>query len=75
MISITDKTTYEDLREAARDQSAKLGRCCAVVEIVTYMGSRSRTTIVTSMTPIKSQQRGGEFVGVMCQFRNGKPCG
>lgn len=67
--------TYEELRADAREKSRSLGRYAAVVEITTYMGSRSRTTVMVSTDPIKSFSRGGQFVGLVCQFRSGQPYG
>lgn len=67
--------TYEEMADYALEQSRSLGRYAAVVTITTYMGDRTRTTVVVSTTPIKSQQRGGEFVGVGAQWHAGRPYG
>jgi hypothetical protein len=66
--------TYEQLTENAREQSRRLGRYAAVVEIVTYPTGSTRTTVAVGTTPIRTRQRGGEFIGVMCQFHDGQPC-
>jgi hypothetical protein len=66
--------TYDEMREYAREQSQTNGGYSAVVEITTYMSDRTRLTVMHSRTPIRNVSRGGQFVGVMSQFRNGQPC-
>lgn len=67
--------TYEELCEDARRRSVGHGRYAAVVEIVTYMQERSRTTVMVASGPIRARSQGGCFVAVLCHFRDGKPYG
>jgi hypothetical protein len=69
-----NKATYDEMRDYAREQSRLNGGYSAVVEIVTYLSDRTRRTVMHSRTPIRDFSRGGQFVGVMSQFRNGQPC-
>jgi hypothetical protein len=72
--SISPASTYEDMVEYAREQSQLLGRYAAVVEVVCYMQSRSYRTVMIGVDPVRTGQRGrNTFVGVACQFRNGRP--
>lgn len=70
-----ETATYEELCDFARDQSRTLGRYCAIADVTHYMQSRTRTTILTSTTPLKSFARGPEFVGVGAQWYKGQPFG
>lgn len=67
---MTITKTYEDLLEDARRKS--IGGWAAVVDITRYMGKTWTTIAVSKTGPIVSQQRGGEFVGVLAQFRDGR---
>ena len=66
--------TYERLTENAREQSRRLGRYAAVVEIIAYRSGSSRMTVMVGVDPIRTRQRGAEFVGVVCRFCDGQPC-
>lgn len=72
--TVTPKT-YEGFVALAREQSRSLGRYAAVVEVVCYMQSRSYTTVMVGMQPIRTGQKRNTFIGVSCQFRNGEPYG
>jgi hypothetical protein len=72
-MSTLNGMTLDQIRDQAQRQSA--GGYSAVVEITTYLSNRPHTTVMTSNQPIESFSRGGRFVGVMSQFRDGKPFG
>lgn len=68
-------STYEELREKARQTSITCGYG-AVVEIHTYLSSSGpRMTVAGGRSPIKSQSRRGEFVGLVAQWKDGQPYG
>jgi hypothetical protein len=70
-VKTLNNMTHEALIEEARKRS--VGGWAAIVEIHRYMASEAFTTIASSsIGPIKSRSRGGEFVGVGAQFRNGE---
>lgn len=62
--------TYSELCEQARLLSIDTGYA-AVVDVVRYMQSSSKMTVVGSRMPIKTRSHRGEFVGVMAQFKDG----
>ncbi len=74
MAGITKDSTYEEMVENAREQSERLGKFAAVVEVVCYMASRSYRSVMVGDIAIQTGQRGrNTFVGVCCQFCNGQP--